>query len=116
MLVMRNGVVKNEKLMLSGSADLELKKLRSETRDLKKFLRSIAEAVAHSLAALDVEMEKKESAERGKRLAAISNYLEYANDSLMHFGLEMDFRAINKIKKRFPRPGNKRKDGEVKTP
>ena len=82
-------------------SEMELKRLRRENRELKKYLRNIANAVAQSIAALDGAMKETESRQRGERIGAVVHALEFTNDSLMHFGLEMDFRAINKTKKQW---------------
>jgi len=80
---------------------MELKSLRKENRELKKYLGNHAQVIADTLSALDVTMKGPSTEERGKTIAAACNMLEYANDSLMHFGLKMDFRKMNKIKKRW---------------
>jgi len=104
MLIMRNGRVTNEQAVMSGSVrqeQQELKELRKENRELKKYLSNHAQIIADTLSALDATMKGPSTVERGQTIAAACNMLEYANDSLMHFGLKMDFRKMNKIKKRW---------------
>ena len=79
----------------------ELKRLRKENRELKKYLGNHAVVIADALSALDAAMKGPSTVDRGKTIAAVSNTLEYANDCLMHFGLKFDFRKMNKIKKRW---------------
>ena len=80
---------------------MELRTLRKQNRELKKYLSNHAAVIADTLSALDAAMKGPSTVDRGKTIAAVSNTLEYANDSLMHFGLQMDFRKMNKIKKRW---------------
>lgn len=80
----------------------EVKSLRRENRELRKFLLSLTTTTADCIAALDAEMYKASDIERGKRIAAISNILEYANDSAMHFGCKLDFPAMKRLKNRLP--------------
>jgi len=101
---MRNGRVANEQAVMSGSVrqeQQELKELRKENRELKKYLGNCAAVIADTLSALDAAMKKSSTEDRGKGIAAACNVLEFANDSLMHFGLKFDFRKMNKIKKRW---------------
>jgi hypothetical protein len=53
----------------------------------KKYLTNLSRYVCLALAQLDVVMAEQESRERGKKIAAICNQLEMANDSAWHFGL-----------------------------
>jgi hypothetical protein len=80
---------------------LEMRELKRENRELKKFLLSVSTVVAQSVAVLDAEMKRHESPERGKRIAAVVNTLEHANDSMMHFGLKLNFDKIKRLKKRW---------------
>ena len=101
MLVMRNGKVANEPLMLSGDHVLQMRELKRENRELKKFLLSVSTVVAQSIGVLDTEMKRPESHERGERIAAVANVLEHANDSMMHFGLKLDFDKMRRLKKKW---------------
>jgi hypothetical protein len=100
-LVMRNGRVQNESLVLSGDSQAELREVKRENRELKKYLLSVSTVVAQSVAVLDAEMKQPSTVERGKRIAAVANMLEHANDSMMHFGLKLDFDKIKRLKKRW---------------
>lgn len=80
---------------------MEIRRLTQENRELKKFLRNIAAIVAQSIATLDTVMEGPSTNERGKTVAAVCNTLEYANDSMMVFGLKVDHREMQKVKKRW---------------
>jgi hypothetical protein len=80
----------------------EVKSLRRQNRELKRFLLSLATVIADAVNALDVEMKKPPTREHGRRIAAINNILEYANDSAMHFGLKMGFPAMKRLKNRLP--------------
>jgi hypothetical protein len=80
----------------------EIKSLRKENRELKRFLLSLTTVIADAVNALDVEMKKPPTREHGRRIAAINNILQYANDSAMHFGLKMDCPAMRRLKKRLP--------------
>ncbi len=80
---------------------MEIKRLRKENADMKKYLRNVATIVAQSVATLDAEMQKHESPERGKTIAAVCNTLEYANDSMIAFGLKVDYRQLAKVKKQW---------------
>ena len=80
----------------------EVKSLRKENRELKKFLLNLTTVIADAVNALDLEINKPPSREHSRRIAAINNMLEYANDSAMHFGLKLDFSAIKRLKNRLP--------------
>ena len=58
-----------------------------ELRHAKKYLRELTRAVTQALAALDAEMKKPSTNERGQRIAKISNFLELQNDLAKRFGL-----------------------------
>ena len=55
----------------------------------KEHLQKLTEATLWALDQLDREMKKPSTPERGKIIAAICNHLELANDSAMHFGLDL---------------------------
>ena len=69
------------------------------TKNARKYLRELTSGVLHWLHALDTEMKKPSSAERGRRIAAILNALDMANDVAMHYGLGLSFEAINRHKR-----------------
>lgn len=72
-----------------------LKVSRRDTRELRKYLTVLATTTQRAIAALDAEMLKPHSNERGKRIAEVTNALEMQNDMAMRFGL-------GKIKRRTP--------------
>lgn len=80
---------------------MELKRLKCENAELKKYLRNIATIVAQSIATLDATMKGPSTPERGKTVAAVCNTLEYANDSMIVFGLKIDHRQMAKVKKQW---------------
>lgn len=55
--------------------------------DERKYLRELTAAVERHLSALDSEMSKPSDQERGRRVAALCNALELANDQALRFGL-----------------------------
>jgi len=65
----------------------------------KKYLKGLTANVLKCLKAIDQEMKRQESAERGRRIAAICNCLEFYNDQAMRFGLGYGFKKINRMKK-----------------
>jgi len=67
-----------------------------DARVLKRALRELSANVSVALAALDVEMKKPPSSERGKGVARILNALEMANDSVRYTHLGVNFRTDRK--------------------
>lgn len=61
--------------------------VKRELRNLRAHLRDLVECARVSIAALDEEMKKPSTVERGKRIAKITNYLEMAKDRTRMFGL-----------------------------
>jgi hypothetical protein len=57
------------------------------TSEYRKHLRDLTRHVTECLAAIDGEMAKPSSPERGKRIAAICNALNMSNDMAKRFGL-----------------------------
>ena len=70
-----------------------------EFNKLKNDFRNLTVAVQNHLSLLDAVMKTPSTLERGREIAKLSNYLDAANDSAMHFGLDMSFKLINKGKK-----------------
>lgn len=66
-----------------------------QARKYKKYLKQLVETVTKALKELDEEMHKPSNADRGKRIAAICNYLEYEKDRARHFGLGEKFSTLN---------------------
>lgn len=64
-----------------------LRKAQKERRELKKHLETLSSTVSDAVDALDKEMEKPSSFERGRAVAAILNRLNYANDVVKRFAL-----------------------------
>jgi hypothetical protein len=56
-------------------------------RKLRRYLRDLVKASRNAVEALDQEMQNPSTYERGKRVAQITNHLEYLIDSADHFGL-----------------------------
>lgn len=71
----------------------EEKRLQAEIATLREHLGDLTMKVRAHVAALDAEMKKPADVERGKRIAALCNTLEYANDSARHFALKLDLRT-----------------------
>jgi hypothetical protein len=61
---------------------------------LKKQLNLLTRQVYSFLAQLDVEMSGPPTHDRGIRIAILSNALDIANDSAMHYGLDLSFEQI----------------------
>jgi hypothetical protein len=67
--------------------------------EYKKQLQSLTSCVCVFIYALDQEMEKPSNLERGKRIAALSNFLDLKNDGAMHFTLGYSFKKMEKLKR-----------------
>ena len=76
------------------------KKQKRDMRNLKTNLKALTDQVLRHLVWLDEEMAKHESPERGKRLAAMANVLDMANDAARYHALGIDFRKDDKNKER----------------
>lgn len=61
--------------------------LVKENRNLRKHLKELSGTVSRVVNLLDAEMKVPSDHGRGRRIAAIVNSLEFANDSAKHFGL-----------------------------
>lgn len=70
---------------------------RRKSRELGKYLRELTRVVLEHLSEIDKEMRGPSTLERGRRIAALCNQLELANDRARHFGLG------DSLKKRQPR-------------
>jgi hypothetical protein len=70
-----------------GNCAVELRKKKHELRNSKKHLTALTNSVATCLRAMDEEMAKPSSPERGSRIAKISNALNLQNDIARRFGL-----------------------------
>lgn len=64
-----------------------------ENPEYKKWLKRLTQAVDKALDAIDEEMKKPSSNERGKRIAQICNFLNLENDAAKHFGLGMSLKS-----------------------
>lgn len=58
-----------------------------QLRAVKRHLRDLTRRVAEFLDAIDIEMAKPSSPDRGKRIAKICNVLNLSNDTAKRFGL-----------------------------
>jgi hypothetical protein len=67
--------------------------LKRQVRELTRHLKDLTAGVEGFLARLDVEMQGPSTEERGRRIAALRNQLEMANDQARYFGLGVDFRG-----------------------
>lgn len=67
--------------------------------EYKKYLKELTETVALALTAIDIEMRKPSTHQRGSNIAKICNFLEMANDRTMHFGLGYGWKKMGNIKK-----------------
>ena len=56
-------------------------------RELRRYLRDLTRDVGMCLAAIDTEMAKPSTPERGSRIATICNRLNLSNDMAKRFGL-----------------------------
>jgi predicted nucleic acid-binding Zn-ribbon protein len=68
-------------------AEKQARDERRARRDIEKHLTELVVAAEVAVKALDEEMAKPVSTERGKRVAAIANRLEMAKDMAIRFGL-----------------------------
>jgi hypothetical protein len=67
-----------------------------EVRHLRQHLRDLSKTVVEFLIVLDETMKSQSTVERGRHIAALTNALELANDQARHFGLRMEFPAMNR--------------------
>lgn len=58
-----------------------------EIRKLRKHLRDLTSVVRRGVKALDAEMKRPATSERGTRVAQVCNALELANDMAVRYGL-----------------------------
>jgi hypothetical protein len=77
-------------------AAAEIRRLKRELRERTKALQDLSGAVTTFLALLDEEMKQPSTPERGKRIAALSNGLDRANDRARYFALGVDWRKDDK--------------------
>lgn len=84
--------------------------LKRENRKLKRELRQLIQVSRNAVKLLDEEMKKPSNCERGKRVARITNALEFQTDSAWHFGLGKPLRRVSKPGRSSPAPrqGGKR--------
>lgn len=59
-----------------------------QSRKHKKYLKQLTASVSKVIEAIDKEMKKPSSTERGKNIAALTNWLELQNDMAKRFGLK----------------------------
>jgi hypothetical protein len=78
----------------------EAEKLKRENRELKKRLQALANASTIVCQAIDSTADgKKFDPDVGKRIASLVNFLELETDGALHFGLHLDFKKIEALKK-----------------
>ena len=77
----------------------ESKALRAECKQLRKDLRMLVSSCEQVIDALDTEMKKPSSLERGKRIAKMCNFLTFQKDSAKHFGLGLPLNKNIPLKK-----------------
>lgn len=65
----------------------QIRQLRRERAELRRHLRDLTRAVKLAVDALDAEMVRPTSSDRGRRIAAITSTLQLANDMAKRFGL-----------------------------
>ena len=75
-----------------------LKNLQTENHKLRKTLRDLTDTISSFLARLDVVMEEQSREKRDRRIAALANALDMANDSAIRFGLGESFEKIDRAK------------------
>jgi hypothetical protein len=71
---------------------------RKETKKVTDYLEALTVCVRRHLAQLDALMRQESTPERGKKVAKLSNELEYANDQARYFGLGVDYRKDRAVK------------------
>ena len=62
-------------------------------KDVRKYLKSLTDAVTEYLRRLDSEMDAPPSFARGVRTAQLASALEMANDTARHFGLGLSLKS-----------------------
>ena len=77
----------------------EIADAKREARKYKRALAALTAAVAQCVEELDATMREPESRGRGRKIAAVSNALEMANDTARYFGLGVDWRKDVKAKR-----------------
>jgi hypothetical protein len=100
--VMMRGAAYEQKLSETNgkwSQRIQAPSLRQANK-LEKGLKELTLVVTDVLIVLEKVMTEKESALRGAKVAKLSNVLDFANDSAMHFALGMEFNAMNAMKEK----------------
>jgi hypothetical protein len=80
---------------------------RRALRATRTALRSLTDTLTVCLAAMDQVMQGPSTETRGKRVAAIANVLDNANDAALRYGLGLSFPAIARRKE------NARRDAQM---
>ncbi len=70
----------------------EMLRFRKESREYKKSLRALVEATQTFITNLDALMKEPSAVDRGRKIALLSNQLDYAKDIAKHFGLGIPFK------------------------
>lgn len=74
----------------------EFRKNRKEALKYRKALKELVVCVNEVLNAIDIEMKKPSSLERGKRIARICNVLDFKKDEIRFFtlGEKLDLKKV----------------------
>ena len=78
--------------------ELSQEEANRRIRQLNIALKELTLATGIFLRGLDEVMKEPSSQERGKKIGALSNKLEYARDHARYFGLGIDYRHDPEIK------------------
>jgi hypothetical protein len=81
--------------------ETQLRELKRENRELKKYLLSVSTVVAQSVAVIDSIGNAPPTNSQWEQLGAVANTFEMTNDSMMHFGLKLDFDKMKRLKKKW---------------
>jgi len=68
--------------------ETEAKQNRKEALKYRKALKELVDSINKALEAIDIEMKKPSTMERGKKIAAICNFLDRAKDVVRFFTLD----------------------------
>jgi hypothetical protein len=76
----------------------EARKNRKEALKYRKALKELVDGVNIAIEAMDVEMKKPSTLERGKKVARICNFLDYKKDEVRFFtlGEKLDLEKVRK--------------------
>ena len=73
--------------------------MKKEVRDIKKQLKLLSDCVSVSIYGMDlIFADKRIPPDIGRKLAKITNQLDYFNDRIRYFSLGVDHRTDDKVK------------------